>query len=86
MEFFDSLTEVVAPDDGIRQNACAAHNGFAGDFPGDLLDELALCPVDGCCGDHKCLFLSYTLRLHRTPIEVARKHVPGLLMLLVMLE
>ena len=50
VEFFDGFAEVVAADDGVRQNAGAAHDGSAGNFAGHALDELTLRPVDGCEG------------------------------------
>ena len=38
VEFFDGFAEIVAADDGVGEDARAAHDGAAGYFAGDALD------------------------------------------------
>ena len=46
-ELLDGFAEVVAADDGVREDAGAADDGTAGDLAGNAFDEFAFHPVDG---------------------------------------
>lgn len=52
LNLFNALAKFVVLNDGVRENAGAAHNRPPRHFAGDALNEFAAGPVDIAIGDH----------------------------------